>query len=173
MAALPNRSQPRMPSSPAAGASPPPVQNPVERAEVLIGISERLAALLLRERAAVERRALAEVAALQADKRSLAARFDEIARLVRLDKAGLAALPPDLLGRLQESSRLLADATRANAETLDVQALARRSVIDVAVKAANQERRAVAAYASGRPGSLPPKISRLPTPRSSTFNTTL
>ena len=172
MAAVPNRSQPRMPSSPAA-AKPVPAQNPVERVEVLIGISERLAALLQRERAAVERRALAEVTALQADKRGLAARFDEIARLVRLDKAGLAALPPELMERLHESSRRLADATRANAETLDVQALARRSVIDVAVKAANQEIRAVAAYASGRPGGLSPKVARLPTPRSSTFNTTL
>ncbi len=174
MAAFHKRFQPwlNQPPPPPVPATPVPVPSTAERVEVLIGVNDRLAALLARERDAVERQALSEVAALQADKRRLATRFDEIARLVRLDKAGLAALPPDLMARLRESSWRLGEVTAANAQALDTQAAARKSVIDVVVKAVNHERRSEAAYAGCRQGYAPKAARALPA-RSSTLNTTL
>lgn len=150
----------------------PPVPSVAERVEVLIGVNECLTALLARERQAVERRALAEVAALQEEKRRLALRFDEIGRLVRLDKAGLAALAPDLKDRLRESSWRLAEATAASVQTLDIEAAARKSVIDVVVKTVNHERKSEAAYAGCRRGYAP-KVARPLPGRSSTLNATL
>ncbi|MEI7609728.1 MAG: hypothetical protein WCJ64_20295 [Rhodospirillaceae bacterium] len=163
-------SQPPPPPPPAA--APPPVPNTAERVEVLITVNTSLAALLARECDAANRRALAEVAALQDEKRRLAQRFDEIGRLVRLDKAGLAALPPELMARLKESSWRLAEATSANVQALDIQAAARKSVIDVVVKAVNHQRLSEAAYAGCRQG-YPPKITRAPPGRALSLNATL
>ena len=150
----------------------PPVPSIGERVEVLIGVNDRLAAVLVRERDALERRALAEVAALQADKRALATRFDEIGRLVRLDKAGLATLPPETMARLRESSWRLAEATSASVQSLDIHAAARKAVIEVVVKTVNHERQAEAAYAGLRKGYVP-KTPRAPPGRSMSLNTTL
>ena len=174
MAVFQKRFQPwlNQPRQVPAPAPSPPVPSVAERVEVLIGVNDRLAALLVRESKAVERRALAEVAALQEEKRRLALRFDEIARLVRLDKAGLAALEPELTARLRESSWRLAEATAANVQALDIQAAARKSVIDVVVRSVNHERKSEAAYAGCRKGYAP-KAARMPPGRSATFNATL
>ncbi len=157
---------------PPAPPAPQPPPSTAERVEVLITVNDRLAALLVREREALERRAVAEVAGLQADKRGLAARFEEIGRIVRLDKAGLGALPAEVMGRLRESSWQLAAATAANVQTLDIQAAARKSVIDMVVRTVNHERQSEAAYAGCRRGYAP-KSPRAPPPRSTTLNTTL
>ncbi|MEI6559602.1 MAG: hypothetical protein WCO00_14460 [Rhodospirillaceae bacterium] len=155
--------------------SPPPAPPPpslAERAAVLIGVIDRLSALLGRECDAVTRGALSELEGLQGDKRDLAGRFDEIGRLVRLDKAGLAALPADLLAQLKESSRRLREITQVNVGMLDIEAAARKSVIAVAVRTVNHERQAAAAYAGLRQGYLS-KTTRAPPGRSTTLNATL
>jgi len=174
MAGFQKRFQPwlNQPQAASAPSAAPPVPSVAERVEVLIGVNDRLAALLVREREAVERRSLAEVAALQEEKRRLALRFDEIGRLVRLDKAGLTALAPELMARLRESSWRLAEATATNVQTLDIQAAARKSVIDVVVKTVNHERKSEAAYAGCRRGYAP-KAARPAPGRSSTLNATL
>ncbi len=174
MAVFQKRFQPQIspPPAPEPSAAAPPPPALAERVEVLIAVSDRLAALLVRESAALERRALGEVAALQPDKRALAARFDEVGRLVRLDKTGLAGLAPELMARLKDASWRLCEATAVNVKELDVQAAARKSVIEVVVKSVNHERQAETAYASLGRGYVP-KSTRAPPSRSMTINTTL
>lgn len=160
-------------SSPAPAAKTPPAAGTVaERAVVLISIMDRLSVLLARELDAIRRDALAEVSALQGEKRDLGARLDEIGRLLRLDRAGMASLGPEVLGRLRDSGARLAQVVDADLQTLDVRAEAQKRVVEVVVKTVNQERRAEAAYAQSRKGFVP-KATRQPAGRASTFSATL
>ena len=156
--------------------APSPVAPPgstAERAQVLISVMDRLGDLLGRELELVRSGALGGVNALQADKRALTTRLDEIGRLVRLDSAGLSALPADLLARLKESGDRLRRLTAASAERLDIQAQGQKCVVDVVVKTVNQDRRADAAYGQARKGFVSHQGPRLTAGPSATFNTTL
>ena len=159
---------------PAVPVAPPEPQPPsvIERVELLIKVSDRLASVLAREAIALERKALSEVSALQPEKRSLSARFDEIGRLIRLDKASLMNLAPDYMARLREESWRLCEITSANVKALDVQSAARKSMIEVVVKSVNLERQAETAYAGLSRGYVP-RSARTAGERSMTINTTL
>jgi len=164
MAADPRRPQPPK--------TAPPPGTTAERAVVLISIMDRLAALLTRELDATRRGALAELPVLQGEKRELGARLDEIGRLVRLDRAGLAALDPDLFRRLRDAGARLGQIVEADLRTLDVRAEAQKRVVEVVVKTVNQERRAGAAYGQLRKGFMP-RATRQPAGGASTFSATL
>jgi hypothetical protein len=133
---------------------------------------DRLAKLLTDELEAVHEGALDRVAAIQADKQKLAARLDETGRLLRIDRAGLAGLEPELRAALEQSSRRLGEITQASAEQLDIQGRAQKCVVDVVVKTVNHERRAELAYSQLRKGVARP--IRKPVPcGSTTFSATL
>lgn len=159
-------------SPPAKPAVQPPPGTAAERAEVLISVMERLGGLLSRELDALRRGALPEIVALQGEKRDLGTRFDEIGRLLRLDRAGLAALSPDLLARLKSSGARFADIAHVSRETLDIAAEAQKWVVEVVVKTVNQDRKADAAYSRSRPGFVP-RATRPPPGRPATYSITL
>ncbi len=177
---------PRSPKAPSSARGPVPVasrtasgtaqptssETPAERAQTLISVMHRLSDVMALELESVRNGALDRVAAIQADKRALAARLDEVGRLLRLDRAGLGGLPPELQLALVESSRRLGEITMASAELLDIQGRAQKCVVDVVVKTVNHERRAVAAYGQLRKGVAKP--TRAPASQGSmTFNATL
>ena len=134
--------RPGLPAKPAAK----PAGSPAERAEVLVSVMDRLAGVLAREMDLVRCGVLAGVTALQTDKRELTGRLDEVGRLLRLDRAGLAALPPDLLERLRQSARRLAELTAASADQLSIQVAAQTCILEVVVRTVKQGRRSETAY---------------------------
>jgi len=184
MAALPPRPRPAPPKPPAAAQPPvaskplpavrpaPMPGTPTERAEVLVSVMERLGALLARELDAARCRRYAEITALQGEKRDLTKRLDEIGRLVRLDRTGLAALAPDLTARLKDSGERLGALILTSAETLMIQAEAQKWVVDVAVKGANQKQRADTAYGKLQRG-FAPRAVRAGAAGPTTFSATL
>jgi hypothetical protein len=153
-------------------AKPVSSETPTERAQNLIAVMDRLTDVMTLELDAVRKGALERVATIQAEKRALATRFDEVGRLLRLDRAGLAGLPPDVRTALNDASRRLGEVTMASAELLDIQGRAQKCVVDVVVKSVNHERRAVTAYGQLRKGIARP--ARAPASSGSmTFSATL
>ncbi len=153
---------------------PAPVQivTLAQKAALLISVMDRLTEVIGSELEAVRCSAHARVKSLQSAKQDLYGRLDEVGRLLRLDRAGLAALPLELLARLGESSRKLHVLTAASLELLDTQVEAQKCVVDVVVKTVNHERRTEAAYGRMRSGFVP-QTAPLPRGRSSTYSATL
>ncbi len=161
-----------LPSRPTPAAKEVPSGSPTDRARALLAVMTRLSDLMIGELEAVRCGALDRVAGLQAEKRALATKLDETGRLLRLDRTGLAGLPPEVRRALDETGRRLAAITMASAETLDIQGRAQKCVVDVAVKTVEQDRRAGIAYAQGRKG-ISGAGRRAPPAGSSTFSATL
>lgn len=153
---------PPRPASPPAKAdaakAPAFPEGPPERAQLLIALMERLADLLQRETEAISAREPARFNALAADKQKLAGRMEELGRLVRLDRAGLAGLPVELRQRLRETGQHLDQLSAANEAALRLYAEAQRSVVDVVVGAVNRERGANASYAAMARGPVAPAV---------------
>lgn len=133
-----------------ASSGPAFPESPVDRVRLLLSLSARLTPLLEQEAAAFQARRWREAAALQEEKRTLVGRYDDVARLVRLDKTGLARLSPDLLDRLTQETARLDTLAHNSAITLERGAEAQRRVLDVTVRAANQSRTAASAYIRAR-----------------------
>ena len=130
-------------------------RNALERANVLVGLMSRLAAHLRRETAAVrDRRPGEEIAAMLQDKSRLVMAYEEIARLLRVDREGMAALPEELKERLREAMHDLADGAAENADTLRIDGEGQKLLVDSIVEAVNRAR-AVPQLSYG-PGALAP-----------------
>lgn len=121
-----------------------------ERATALIGLMERLAAHLDRETAAVrERRPAAELTQLAKDKQPMVLVYEEVSRLLRVDRDGMAKLPAPIKQRLNEVTRALSDSADANATTLRLRENAQQMLVDTVVAAVNRARQSQPGVAYG------------------------
>ncbi|MBI1208569.1 MAG: hypothetical protein GC191_14955 [Azospirillum sp.] len=153
-----------MASSPGATASGSAIGAPAtasERAAALIELAGRLAELLQQEAAAIAGGGTPN--AVGNDRHALIQRYDETARVLRLDRAGLAGLSPELLERLRREARTLAEAAAAHAELLRVASEAQRRTVDGLFRAVNRERTAANGYGRALRG-LSPSPARRDTP---------
>ncbi|MBP2229144.1 flagellar basal-body protein [Azospirillum agricola] len=125
-------------------------KNALERATALVELMDRLAALLEREAAAVRaRRPAAELARLAKDKQPMSLVYEEISRLLRVDREGVMGLPAELKLALREATGKLYAATADNAEALRVGGQAQKIVVDTVVAAVSRAQKApVSAYAA-------------------------
>lgn len=133
-------------------------KNAEERAETLVDLSKRLATQIERETAAVRaHRPAAEVIALATAKHPLSIAYEELSRLLRIDRAGMAALDPELKERLSVATRALADSTTVNARVLRIAGESQQTLVDAMVTAMNRLRQTQPgvpygpATASGKP----------------------
>ncbi len=148
-----------------ARAAPPSnlPKNAEERAVALVDLMGRLAAHLRRETAAVlARRPGRELAQIAREKQPMALVCEEISRLLRVDREGMARLTPELKATLREATRNLYEASAENAETLQRNSAAQKILVDTTVAAVNRARQTTTvAYGSGSaPGRAygpPPK----------------
>lgn len=115
--------------------------NAEERAAALVELMNRLAAHLRRESAALRaRRPAAEMAALLREKHKLVMVYEEVSRLLRLDREGMTSLPAALKGDLRDAARALAEGAAENAETLRVNGDTQKLLVDTIVGAVNRAR---------------------------------
>jgi len=134
-------------------AAPPPnlPKNAEERATALIDLMGRMSAHLRRETAAVLRRCSGtELARLAQEKQPMTLVYEEISRLLRVDRDGMAKLPDELKGKLREATRALFEASSENAEALQRNSEAQKILVDTVVGAINRARQVTTvAYGSG------------------------
>lgn len=160
------------PSKPAAGNLP---KNALERATALVELMARLTALLEREATAVRaHRPAAELTRLAKEKQPMSLVYEELSRLLRIDRDGLMALPAEMKTALKEATGKLYAATADNAEALRVGGAAQKIVVDTVIGVLTRQQKAPAtAYAAhmggGRGYSPPPSGPRT----SATLNTRL
>lgn len=125
-------------------------RNAEERATALVDLCSRLADQMDRETAAVrENRPAEEVMALSNAKHPLCIAYGELSRLLRVDRAGMAALEPDLKDRLAAAMQTLADSTRTNVHVLKYAGEAQQTLVDMMVAAMNQLRKTAPGVAYG------------------------
>lgn len=128
---------------PAAQKAPPAnlPKNALERATALVDLMGRMAALLTRETEAVRtRRPTAELAKIAREKEPMSLVYEEVSRLLRVDREGMAALPPELKVSLKEAAGALYAASAENAEALRMGSEAQKLVVDTVVGAVNRAR---------------------------------
>jgi hypothetical protein len=165
------------PSPKPAGNLP---QNAHERASALIGLMDRLAACIRRESDAIRRRRpVAEIKALVKEKEPMVLVYEEISRLLRVDKEGVAALPVEVKTKLKEAAARLKTAGDDSAGMLRAAEAGQKLLVDtVAAAIGKANGRQTAAYpataAGGRPmprgyGPAPGSIR----PAAATLNATL
>lgn len=170
----------RLPKTPKA----PPANVPKtaeERAMALVGLMVRLAAHLDRETAAARGRAsTAEMAALAKAKEPMALVYEEISRLLRVDREGMTALPEELKAELRAATKALAASAAANTELLRSATASQNVLVDTVVASVNRARRSnQPAYGPAAAGYSSPQHRRdYGTPRhgpatSGTLNTRL
>lgn len=150
-------------------------KNAFERATALIDLMGRMTVLLQREAEAVRaHRPSAELARFAREKQPMMLVYEEISRLLRVDRDGVAALPAELKTALKEATGTLYAASADNAEALRIGGLAQKIVVDTVVAAVSRAQKAPAtAYAAHMGGGR--GYSATPTgPRtSSALNTRL
>lgn len=137
-------------AGPGMPAGPPVPTDPVERVRLLLTLTARLGPLLEREISAVRTRRWRDLSAVQDEKRSVSRRYEDVARLIRLDRTALAELPADLLQRLSDETARLDALAQDSASTLERGTEAQRRVLDVTIRATNQNRTAASAYVRAR-----------------------
>lgn len=116
-------------------------RNAEERAVALVDLSTRLAQQMDRETTALRtHHPPEEVIALATAKHPLCIAYEELARLLRIDRAGVAALAPELKERLSEATQVLAESTRVNANALKLAGETQQTLVDMMVSAMNQLR---------------------------------
>ncbi|BAI72480.1 flagellar basal-body protein [Azospirillum sp. B510] len=145
------------PAKPAANLP----KNAEERAVALVELMGRLTSLLEREAAAVRaRRPARELAQIVKDKQPMTLVYEEISRLLRVDREGLIALSPELKTALREGTGRLYAATADNAEALRVGGEAQKVMVDTVVGAITRQQKApttaYAAHMGGGRGYSPP-----------------
>ena len=150
-------------------------KNAFERATALVDLMGRLTALLHREAAAVRaRRPVTELARFTKEKQPMALVYEEVSRMLRVDRDGVMALPAELKAALKTATSELYAASADNAEALRVGGLAQKIVVDTVVGAVTKAQKAPGtAYAAHMGGGR--GYSPLPNgPRTSAaFNTRL
>jgi hypothetical protein len=116
-------------------------RNAEERAVALLDLSARLTAQIERETAAIRsHRPAAEVIALATAKHPLSIAYEELARLLRIDRPGMAALAPELKERLTTATQTLAESTAVNSHVLRVAGESQQTLVDALVTAINRLR---------------------------------
>lgn len=154
----------RFPQQPKPAANLP--KNAQERAVALIELMGRLTALLEREAAAVRaRRPAKELAQIVKDKQPMTLVYEEISRMLRVDRDGLMALPQELKTSLKDATGKLYAATADNAEALRIGGEAQKVMVDTVVTVITRQQKApTTAYAAhmggGRGYSAPPSGPR-------------
>ncbi|WP_448203196.1 flagellar basal-body protein [Azospirillum sp. sgz302134] len=137
---------------PGKKAQPALPKNAEERATALVELMGRLAAHLQRETAAVRRRcSTAELARLAKEKQPMTLVYEEVSRLLRVDREGMANLPDETKARLREATRALYEASADNADTLRRNGEAQKILVDTVVDAINHARQTTpVAYPASR-----------------------
>ncbi|CAO3424176.1 flagellar basal-body protein [Azospirillum endophyticum] len=136
-------------------------KNAQERAGALVELMGRLTGLLEREAAAVRaRRPAKELAQIVKDKQPMTLVYEEISRLLRVDREGLAGLPAELKTALKEATAKLYAATADNAEALRIGSEAQKVMVDTVVGVITRQQKApstaYAAHMGGGRGYSPP-----------------
>ncbi|WP_431857978.1 flagellar basal-body protein [Azospirillum sp.] len=125
-------------------------RNAEERAVALVDLCARLAQQMDRETAAVrDHRPAEEVMALANGKHPLCIAYEELSRLLRIDRAGMAALAPDLKERLAAATQTLSESARANVHALKLAGETQQTLVDMMVHAMNQLRQTAPGVAYG------------------------
>lgn len=139
---------PRPPRTPPANLP----KNAEERAISLIGLMGRLTAHLDHEtQAARDRASTAEMEALAKAKEPMALVYEEVSRLLRIDRDGFQQLPSTLVDELKAATRALAASAAANVELLRTATRSQSVLVETVVASVNRARTAsVPAY--GRAG---------------------
>ena len=142
----------RFPQQPKPAANLP--KNAQERAVALIELMGRLTALLEREAAAVRaRRPARELAQIVKDKQPMTLVYEEISRMLRVDREGLIALPQEMKTALKDATGKLYAATADNAEALRIGGEAQKVMVDTVVNVITRQQKAPStAYAAHRGG---------------------
>ncbi len=136
-------------------------KNAQERAVALVDLMGRMTAVLEREAAAVRaRRPAKELAQIGRDKQPMTLVYEEISRLLRVDRDGLMALPEELKTTLKDATAKLYAATADNAEALRVGGAAQKIMVDTVVGVISRQQKApstaYAAHMGGGRGYSPP-----------------
>lgn len=132
------------PNKPAAPNNLP--KNAYERAVALVGLMGRLAVCIDRESEAIAKhRPVAEIKALVKEKEPMALVYEEISRLLRVDREGLAALPPELKQQLRDATERLRTAGQVNADTLRVAEKSQKILVETVASAVNRTKQGQAA----------------------------
>ncbi|WP_448188890.1 flagellar basal-body protein [Azospirillum sp. sgz301742] len=117
-------------------------RNAEERAVALVDLSARLTAQIERETAAIRsHRPAAELIALATAKHPLSMAYEELTRLLRIDRAGMADLAPELRERLAAATEALSESATVNAHVLRVAGESQQTLVDALVNAVNRLRR--------------------------------
>lgn len=166
------------------GQTPKPTanlpKNAHERAVALIGLMDRLAACVNRENDAIRRRRpVSEIKALVKEKEPMVLVYEEISRLLRVDKDGVAALPAEVKTKLKEAALRLRAAGTDNADTLRAANAGQKILVEtVAAAVGRVNARQASAYQATAAGGRPPPRGYGPAPGSirpaaAALNTTL
>ncbi|HYG88850.1 MAG TPA: flagellar basal-body protein [Azospirillum sp.] len=116
-------------------------RNAHERAVALLDVMGRLVSALDRETGLLRgRRPSGELGRLADEKQPLSLAFDELSRLLRIDREGMAGLAPDLKERLAAATQTLLASTAANAEALGGATKVQKILVDAVVAGINRLR---------------------------------
>ena len=116
-------------------------RNAQERAEVLLDLCARLTTQIERETAAIRaHRPAAEMIALATAKQPLCIAYGELTRLLRVDRAGMADLAPEMKEQLTAATKALTDSTAVNVHALRIASEAQQTLVDAMVIAMNRLR---------------------------------
>lgn len=150
-------------------------KNAAERADALLELMGRMTAHLRKESQAVANRCTAaELERLNREKQPMTLVYEEISRLLRVDREGMANLPVETKTRLRDATRALFEASAENAETMRRNSAGQKILVDTVVAAINRARQvSTTAYSASRaPGRSYGPPARGPA-TSATLNTRL
>lgn len=149
----------RSPDRPKSGPGNLP-KTSLERAEALIDLMTRLADQVEDETRTLARPG-ASLAGVVKRKQPMSLVAEEMGRLLRVDRAGFAALPTETKARLREANTRLHDVTEINIRALQRSGEAQHRLVDLVVRSVNRDRAADHhAYAPNR-GRKAPAVTRL------------
>lgn len=138
---------------------PPPKpagpKSPAERAQALIDVVERLGGLITEEDQALAQAQLRHLGKTAPRKQKLGFAFDELCRLLRVDRQALLGLDDDTKQELRLAIGRMRAAARDQEKRLRTKTEAHRHLVESLVKTTNHERRTEQHYAKGL-GLAPP-----------------
>lgn len=129
---------------PDAEQRPPPniPRTASERADALLRLMDRLIGHLRRETQLVgSRQSSRELEKLAAEKGPMTLVYDELSRLLRLDRDGLRNLPGEVKEKLRDDTLTLHHALSENIEALRKRNASQQNLVDVAIDAVNRARK--------------------------------
>jgi len=135
-----------------------------DRALALVDLFERLTNHLAGETEMIEARKTGDLSDLVKAKQPISLVTEEMARLLRIDREGMAGLPLELKERLRDSVRSLQAAVDANIGSLERAVGAQRLLVDTVVHAVNRDRTfhrpSYGPMAGGRRSNTPARANR-------------